>query len=128
MQDADLPKNEAFLEGLRLFNEGQFWHAHEAWEALWLQSSDPRRQFVQGLIQVAAALVHWQRGNLRGLHLNWYKARQRFEGLPDIFGGIDLRGLHTWMDSMDAVLTTTPPYLRLIDPPLAPHSGEEPTR
>jgi hypothetical protein len=29
------------------------------------------------LIQAAAALVHWQRGNRRGLQRNWWKARPK---------------------------------------------------
>jgi DUF309 family protein family protein len=27
-----------FLEGIEHFNTKQFWHAHESWEALWLEA------------------------------------------------------------------------------------------
>lgn len=98
-----------FQAGLRLFNAGHFWHAHEEWEALWLRSYGPGRQFVQGLIQVAAALVHWQRGNPRGLRLNWAKARPKLLGLPSPAGGIDLDALIAWMDGMaDATISEAP--------------------
>jgi uncharacterized protein len=62
----DLDASRARREGIRLFNEGLFWEAHEAWEAIWLVVAPPEKQFVQGLIQVAAAWHHLGRGNRRG--------------------------------------------------------------
>ena len=42
--------------GARLFDEGRFFEAHEAWEAHWLVEKDAsRRLLLQGLIQIAAA-------------------------------------------------------------------------
>jgi len=46
-----------------LWNEGRFFEAHEVLEGLWMRRRD---KGLQGLIQVAAALYHVQRGNLRG--------------------------------------------------------------
>ncbi|MGH2428882.1 MAG: DUF309 domain-containing protein [Candidatus Limnocylindria bacterium] len=55
-----------FREGVALFNGVRYWHAHEAWETLWRSAPDEERDFYQGLIQVAAGLLHLQRRNLRG--------------------------------------------------------------
>src|SRR5688500_4264399 len=55
-----------FREGVALFNGVRYWHAHEAWETLWRSAPDDERDFYQGLIQVAAGLLHLQRRNLRG--------------------------------------------------------------
>ncbi len=55
-----------FREGVALFNGVRYWHAHEAWETLWRAAPDEERDFYQGLIQVAAALLHIQRRNVRG--------------------------------------------------------------
>jgi len=55
-----------FREGVALFNGVRYWHAHEAWETLWRAAPDEERDFYQGLIQVAAGLLHLQRRNLRG--------------------------------------------------------------
>ncbi len=49
-----------------MFNQAHYWHAHEAWETLWRAAPDEDRDFYQGLIQVAAGLLHVQRRNLRG--------------------------------------------------------------
>lgn len=100
-----------FIAGLELFNAGSFWHAHEEWEALWLRSAGDDRRFIQGLIQVAAALVHWQRGNPRGLALNWAKARRNLHGLPSPYAGLDLAALADWMDAMAAGARDAAPAL-----------------
>ncbi len=74
----DTDANAAYdAEGIRLFNDRQYWHAHEAWEYCWRNTSGHTAERYKGLIQMAAALVHWQRGNQRGLLLNWAKARGR---------------------------------------------------
>lgn len=58
---------DRFEEGCRLFDSGQYFEAHEVWEELWNEAQGPRNAYLQGLIQVAAALVHSQRGNWNGL-------------------------------------------------------------
>jgi hypothetical protein len=55
-----------FREGVALFNGVRYWHAHEAWETVWRAAADEDREFYQGLIQVAAGLLHLQRRNRRG--------------------------------------------------------------
>jgi uncharacterized protein len=58
-----------FRQGVALFNGVRYWHAHEAWEALWRAAPDEEREFYQGLIQIAAGLLHLQRRNLRGARI-----------------------------------------------------------
>jgi hypothetical protein len=55
-----------FREGVALFNGVRYWHAHEAWETVWRAAPEDERDFYQGLIQVAAGLLHLQRRNRRG--------------------------------------------------------------
>jgi len=55
-----------FRDGVSLFNGGRYWHAHEAWETLWRAAPDDGREFYQGLIQIAAGLLHLQRRNRGG--------------------------------------------------------------
>lgn len=88
----------AYLEGIRLFNEGQFWHAHEQWESCWLAAAEPDATFYKGIIQAAAALVHWQRGNPRGLQRNWQKSRRKLETLTSPYMGLDLHEFSTLME------------------------------
>ena len=57
------PRLEAFV---MLFNSKSFFEAHEVLELLWLETKGKERDFYKGLIQYAAAFVHYQRGNPKG--------------------------------------------------------------
>jgi len=48
----------AWAHGVRDFNEGRYWHAHEAWEANWTKLPEPHRSWTQALIQVCGVFVH----------------------------------------------------------------------
>jgi hypothetical protein len=42
--------------GIRLFDAGRYWEAHEAWEEVWMHDRrGPESGFYKGLIQVAPA-------------------------------------------------------------------------
>jgi predicted metal-dependent hydrolase len=101
-----------YLEGIRLFNQGEFWHAHEQWEACWRAAREPETTFYQGIIQAAAALVHWQRGNPRGLRRNWEKGRPKLIALPPSMLGLDLRRLIADMDRLVIAGGDSPPKLQ----------------
>jgi len=48
--------DDSFARGARLFDIGEFFEAHEVWEDRWRVATDrTERDFLQGLIQVAAA-------------------------------------------------------------------------
>jgi uncharacterized protein len=104
-----------YLAGIELFNDGRFWDAHEQWEEAWLAADDPQTKlFYKGIIQTAAALVHWQKGNPKGLHLNWAKARSKLTQLPPDVMGLGLRQLIAYMDYFDKVEGVGPEPPRLI--------------
>lgn len=92
--------NDAFQEGIRLFNEGHYWHAHEQWEACWLAAEGDEALFYKAIIQTAAALVKWQQGNLHGMRLNWQKSLRKLERLPPHYAGIDLAALRPAMEQL----------------------------
>jgi uncharacterized protein len=50
----------ALEPGRAAFNRGEFFDAHELWEAAWRALEGSERVMVQGLIQVAAGLHHLQ--------------------------------------------------------------------
>jgi hypothetical protein len=75
-------------EGLRLYEAGEFFAAHELWELVWLRTPPPEKAFLQGIIQITAAFHHLQRGNPRGTQLLLEAALKRLDPLSDNFGGI----------------------------------------
>jgi predicted metal-dependent hydrolase len=78
-----------FLEGIHDFNARKFWEAHEAWETLWLSAESDLEQFLQGLIQVAAAYHHVQRGTYRGAPRLFAAGLKRLEAFPLMHCGLD---------------------------------------
>lgn len=68
----------AVREGLRLYAAGEAFDAHEAWEPAWMGTDDlGERALLQGLIKLAAADVHGQRGNPPGVARNLAGALER---------------------------------------------------
>ncbi len=65
-----------FDRAVALFNAGEFYDAHEDWEALWLEAEDAHRLWLQGLIQYAAAFVHYS----RGFHRLMTQATEKVQG------------------------------------------------
>jgi len=59
-------RRHILLDGIAQFNDGYFFESHETWEDLWLPSPWPVRDFLQGVIQIAAGLVHFVRGEYPG--------------------------------------------------------------
>lgn len=84
---SDVPS--ALRHGVELFNAQRFWDAHEAWETPWLTATGETRQFLQGLIQLAAAYVHVQRGTYSGGVRLFAAALEKLEPFPVDYAGVD---------------------------------------
>jgi predicted metal-dependent hydrolase len=78
-----------FIAGVHQFNALDFWHAHESWETLWLAAETDVEQYLQGLIQMAAAYYHVRRGTVPGAVRLFDAALGRLESFPMVFCGID---------------------------------------
>jgi uncharacterized protein len=81
---ADEPRDQ-FQEGIDLFNAGQYFECHEAWEYVWNRSEGAEKIAIQGLIQAAVAILHLERGNHEGAESLYAKARAKLDPLPDNF-------------------------------------------
>ncbi|WP_295818193.1 DUF309 domain-containing protein [uncultured Deinococcus sp.] len=88
----DLANDPHWLDGVRHFNAGRWWEAHEAWEHPWAQARGTSRDFLQALILLAAALhKRWAHGSTA--HRNLYKADAYLARLPGVYAGVDLTAL-----------------------------------
>jgi uncharacterized protein len=88
--DDTLGIDDSFRRGLAMFNRGEYFACHEVWEELWLRSTGDDKLFYQGLIQAAVAILHAERGNLRGAISTWRKARAKLNAMPPRYMGIAL--------------------------------------
>src|SRR2546426_6870166 len=81
------------IRARELFNAGDYWAAHEALETVWRSIiSDDAAPAWQGLIQAAAALLHWQRGNRHGVAVVGGGGLGQLRGPPR--PGVEVGNLH----------------------------------
>jgi predicted metal-dependent hydrolase len=84
---------QRYRRGLALFNEEEFFEAHEVLEDVWRPAPESERKFLQGLIQIAVALHHHSRGNLVGCRSLLARAHRNLSAYPDEHQGVDLASL-----------------------------------
>lgn len=79
-----------FAEAVRLFNDGQWYEAHDGFEELWHETSGPLRPVLQGILQLAVAQLHMERGNRRGAMILTGEGLGRLQPSPAAVLGLDL--------------------------------------
>ena len=82
-----------FQKAVQLFNDGEWYDAHDVFEELWHETANPHRRCLQGVLQVAVAQLHLQRDNRRGATILFGEALGRLKrpGTPDL--GLDIKTL-----------------------------------
>jgi len=85
--------NELLRRGIELFNRQEFFECHESLEELWTPERGPNRLFLQGVIHMAVACYHCQRGNPRGAVGQFTKGLRKLEAYLPMCQGIDTRRL-----------------------------------
>jgi predicted metal-dependent hydrolase len=104
-----------YLAGIVLFNRHDFFEAHEAWEALWIECTGAERRFIQGLIKAAVALVHFGNGNLRGAAKLFRSGRDYMAAYGPMYLGLD--GAAFWRQMEQC-------FAAVLDPPAPEHRAE----
>lgn len=79
-----------YREGLRLFNEEEFFECHDVLEELWSETTGPDRKFLQGLIQASIALFHFGNENFGGAKKLYLSARKNLDPCGDEYMSIRL--------------------------------------
>lgn len=106
--DATLEYPREYLEFARLFNEGDYFEAHEVLEDLWVVEVPPLKDYYKGLIQMAVAVCHWERGNRSGARKLWISALRHLEPYPPTFEGLFLDAVKAQVGEFFAPLLITP--------------------
>ena len=92
-------------EGLDLIRSGAYFDAHEELEDEWRDAPSAERDFLQGLVHVAVAWLHAERGNLNGCERQLAKAARRLDAYRPTHRGVDV----------DAVLADVAAARRLVE-------------
>lgn len=88
-----ISQRQLLQEGIRLFNQEQFFECHEALEQAWLEASGEQKAFLQGLIQVAVAFHHLRRENLIGAGRLLAAGMEKLSAFAPQQEAVDVRGL-----------------------------------
>jgi uncharacterized protein len=110
-----------FHDGVALFNGVRYWFAHEAWETLWRAAEEDERDFYQGLIQLAAGLLHLQRRNARGARNKLSEGVGRLQRYRPVHHGVlldELVGISIrYLEDLEAgdVPYLIPPVIRYVE-------------
>ena len=101
-----------------LWNRGQFWDAHEAWERPWRAAGrmSAAGQFLQGLILLAAAGVKHEAGAHVSARRLATRGRKRLLGAEVSAAPFDALAFAASVEAWVEGTSATPPPLVLIEP------------
>jgi uncharacterized protein len=86
--DCDDVLHPKAIEGLKLFNEKQFFEAHEELEDAWREEKGEIRYLYQGVLQAAVTYFHITRGNYEGAVKLYERCMKLLKDFPDVCRGI----------------------------------------
>jgi uncharacterized protein len=89
----------ALREWVRLFNQGDYFQAHEVLEHPWLHASGPDKTFLKGLIHAAVALYQYRRGNGHGARVKYQSCARYLSPFVPYHSGIEVEDLLRQMEA-----------------------------
>jgi predicted metal-dependent hydrolase len=96
------PLHPQAAEGLRLFNAGKYFEAHEALEEAWNEEAGPVRELYRGVLQIAVVYLHITRRNFNGAVKVYGRSQKWLKDWPAICRGIYVEELRR---DAEAVIT-----------------------
>jgi len=82
------PIHPQAVEGLRFFNAGKYFEAHEALEEAWNEETGPVRDLYRGILQIAVVYLHVTRRNYNGAVKVYVRSQKWMKDWPDLCRGI----------------------------------------
>ncbi len=93
------------VKSTKLFNNKKFFRFHEVLEQVWLEIEGSEREFLQGLIQVGAAFVHFYRGRKYEGTLNLIqRGSNHLRKYPDVHMHINVKKLLIDLESAAEII------------------------
>lgn len=114
---------EPYLQFLAKFNAREFYECHDLLEELWME--DKSNKFLQGMLQLAVGLYHFECGNLKGARWMFGNARKYLLRYAPVCWDLDVERVLQYIEaclaalppedtvSLDAVKQIPMPYLTL---------------
>ena len=112
-------EDKSFQKAIELFNNQEWYVAHDALEAIWHKTDGMERITIQAILQIAVAQVHLSNANYIGATILYGEGLGRLsnKNLPDL--GLDLKGFINILKERLLILQgggdlvgTSPPVLK----------------
>ena len=92
------------IEGFQLFNQGEYFEAHEALEEAWREEKSPIRELYRGILQVAVVYLHITRSNYVGALKVYHRSQKWLVDWPNTCRGVNVAQLRRDLDAVIAHL------------------------
>ena len=92
-------KDSLFI-ALNLFNNHDWYEAHDAFEEIWYSVDGDERQVIQGILQVSVSQFHLSKGNLNGATILLGEGLGRIKSRTKINLGIDLESFCRCLETL----------------------------
>jgi len=92
-EELALMADPRFGAAVELFNQGQWYPCHDGFEELWHETQGSSRKALQGILQIAVAHIHLERGNRRGATVLLGEGLGRLRAYGASQFGLDLEAL-----------------------------------
>jgi predicted metal-dependent hydrolase len=101
---------EQYYQFIEKFNDREFYECHDLLEEIWME--DKSNKFLQGLLQLAVGLYHFECGNIKGARWMFKNARKYLSSYAPVHWSLDVNGVLSYIESCLAALpdADTIPY------------------
>ena len=119
-EEALLIADPRLSEAVDLFNQREWYRCHDGFEALWHETQGPMRPVLQGILQIAVAHLHLERGNQHGALVLLGEALGRLQDCGDQALGLNLEALrqpcHDLLAALQEGISKQPSSFPRLDP------------
>ena len=85
-------------EGIKLFNDSDFFSAHDFFEDIWMEVNKEEKDFFQGLVQISVGCYHLICENFSGAVSQLTKGNEKLENYKPSYYKIDINSLTNKID------------------------------
>lgn len=93
---------EEYILFFEKFNHGEYYECHDLLESIWL--GDRENRYLQGMLQLAVGIYHYEYGNVKGARLMFQSALAYLQKYRPRYWGVDVDEVIVYLQRLMAFL------------------------
>ncbi|MGE5702392.1 MAG: DUF309 domain-containing protein [Clostridia bacterium] len=93
---------EQYYEFFRKFNAREFYECHDLLEEIWMEEKS--NKFLQGLLQLAVGIYHFECGNMKGARWMFGNAHKYLSKYTPVYWDVNVENVLSYIEECLAVL------------------------